>query len=51
MNEHQPGNPRFRWPEPSSRCGALLYATLAGLIVWLLGSEVLAHIHIAISWH
>lgn len=30
--------------------GAILYAIIGGLIVWLL-VDVLPHIHIAISWH
>jgi hypothetical protein len=46
-------NPKGRWwPETSTPWGAVLYAVLGGLIVWLL-VDVLphVHIHISISWH
>jgi hypothetical protein len=36
------------WPEPGTPLGAVLYAVIAGLILWLLIS-VLSHIQI--SWH
>lgn len=39
-----------RWPEPATPQGAVLYAVIAGLIVWLL-IDVLSHVHIYISWH
>ena len=39
-----------RWPEAGEPLGAVLYATVGGLIAWLL-VYVLPHIHIAISWH
>jgi hypothetical protein len=38
------------WPDASTPWGAVLYAVLGGLIVWLL-VNVLPHVHIAISWH
>ena len=37
------------WPEPSTPRGAVLYAVLGGLVVWLL-VNVLPHVHIYISW-
>jgi hypothetical protein len=39
-----------RWPEASTRSGAILYA-FGGLIVWWLLVDLLPHVHIAISWH
>jgi hypothetical protein len=39
-----------RWPEPSTRLGAILYAIIGGLIVWFL-VDILPHIHIVVSWH
>jgi hypothetical protein len=39
-----------RCPEPNTRLGAILYASVGGLIVWFL-VDILPHIHIAISWH
>lgn len=44
------GKRAARWPEPSTRLGATLYAIIGGLIVWFLVS-ILPHVHIAISWH
>lgn len=43
---------RRLWPETSTRWGAVLYAVIGGLIVWLL-VDVLphVHIHISIGWH
>lgn len=38
------------WPETGTPWGAVLYAVLGGLIVWLL-VDVLPHVHISISWH
>lgn len=49
----QPPHPdrhALRWPEPSTPWGAVLYAVIAGLIVWIVVT-VLAHLHVAISWH
>jgi hypothetical protein len=49
----QPSQPRrrtLRWPETSAPAGAILYAIMGGLIVWLL-VDILPHVHIAISWH
>jgi hypothetical protein len=46
-------SPKRRWwPETSTPLGAVLYAVLGGLIVWLL-VDVIPHIHIqiSISWH
>jgi hypothetical protein len=40
----------LRWPEPSTPWGAVLYAVIAGLIVWIIVT-VLSHVHVAISWH
>lgn len=47
-----PGKPRGWWPDASTPRGAVLYAVLGGLIVWLL-VDVLPHIHIhiTIAWH
>jgi hypothetical protein len=41
---------RARWPDAGTPLGAVLYAVLGGLILWIL-ERVLPHIHIAISWH
>jgi hypothetical protein len=38
------------WPEPATPQGAVLYAVIAGLIVWLVVS-VLSHVQVSISWH
>ena len=46
----RPGRRTLRWPETSAPAGAILYAILGGLIVWLL-VDILPHVHIAISWH
>lgn len=45
-----PGKRAVRWPETSTRLGAILYAIIGGLIVWFL-VDILPHVHIAISWH
>jgi hypothetical protein len=45
-----PGRHALRWPEASAPLGAILYAIIGGLIVWVL-VDILPHIHIAISWH
>jgi hypothetical protein len=46
----RPGRREIRWPEPSTRPGAILYAIIGGLVVWFL-VDILPHLHIAISWH
>jgi len=46
----RPRKPKARWPEATTPPGAVLYAVIAGLIVWLLIS-VLSHVHVYISWH
>ena len=38
------------WPDVSTPSGAMLYAVIAGLIVWIIVST-LSHIHVAITWH
>jgi hypothetical protein len=38
------------WPETSTPWGAVLYAVIGGLTVWLL-VNVLPHVHVSISWH
>lgn len=45
-----PGKPARRWPDPGTPWGAVLYAVIAGLIVWIIIS-ILSHIHILITWH
>jgi hypothetical protein len=46
----QLGKPKSRWwPDASTPRGAVLYAAIGGLIVWLL-VNVLPHIHISITW-
>jgi hypothetical protein len=49
-SEQRPAPRARRCPDASTRSGAVLYAVIGGLIVWLLVS-VLPHVHIAISWH
>ena len=45
-----PQDRRRRWlPDPSTPWGAVMYAILGGLIVWLL-VNVLPHVYISISW-
>jgi hypothetical protein len=39
----------LHWPDPSTPSGTVLYAVVAGLILWLLVS-ILSHVHIAITW-
>jgi hypothetical protein len=39
-----------RWPDPGKPLGAVLYAVVAGLIVWLL-VDILPHVHVSITWH
>lgn len=45
-----PGKPVRRWPDPGTPWGAVLYAVIAGLIVWVI-IGILSHIHILITWH
>jgi hypothetical protein len=45
-----PGKPARRWPDPGTPWGAVLYAVIAGLIVWII-IGILSHIHILITWH
>jgi hypothetical protein len=46
----QLGKPQSRWwPDASTPRGAVLYAAIGGLIVWLL-VNVVPHIHISITW-
>ena len=45
-----PGKPVRRWPDPGTPWGAVLYAVIAGLIVWII-IGILSHIHILITWH
>jgi hypothetical protein len=40
----------LHWPDASTPSGAVLYAVIAGLIVWLL-VNILSHVHVAITWH
>ena len=44
------GKPVRRWPDPGTPRGAVLYAVIAGLIVWTIIS-ILSHIQILITWH
>jgi hypothetical protein len=44
------GRRALAWPEASAPLGAILYAVIGGLVVWLL-VDIVPHIHIAISWH
>lgn len=39
-----------RWPDPAKPVGAVLYAVLGGLIVWLL-VDIFPHVHVSITWH
>lgn len=41
---------RTQWPDPAKPPGALFYAVVAGLIVWLL-VDMLSHLHVSIGWH
>jgi hypothetical protein len=45
-----PTKPARRWPDPGTPRGAVLYAVIAGLIVWII-IGILSHIHILITWH
>ncbi len=38
------------WPDASTPSGAVLYAIIGGLIVWLV-VNILSHVHVAITWH
>jgi hypothetical protein len=44
------GKPAHHWPDVSTPRGAVLYAVIAGLIVWIIVT-ILSHLHIAITWH
>ena len=46
----RPDRRALHWPEPSTPRGAVLYAVIAGLIVWIVVT-VLSHLHVVISWH
>ena len=46
----QPDKHTLHWPDTTTPAGAVLYAVIAGLIVWLL-INVLSHVHIVITWH
>jgi hypothetical protein len=46
----RPDRSALRWPEPSTPWGDVLYAVIAGLIVWIVVT-VLSHLHVVISWH
>jgi hypothetical protein len=39
---------RCWWPDPSAPWGAVLYAVIGGLLVWLL-VDVLPHVHVHVS--
>lgn len=45
-----PDRGRRWWPDPNAPWGAVIYAVLGGLIVWLL-VNVLPHVHVSIAWH
>jgi hypothetical protein len=38
-----------QWPDPAKPSGAVFYAVVGGLIVWLL-VDIVPHIHVAITW-
>lgn len=40
---------RALWPDPAKPPGAMFYAVVGGLIVWLL-VDIVPHIHVAITW-
>lgn len=46
----RPDRRPLRWPDASSPSGAVLYAIIAGMIVWLV-VNVMSHVHVAITWH
>ncbi len=46
----RPGKPARRWPDPGTPSGAVLYAVIAGLIVWII-IGILSHVHIVVTWH
>jgi hypothetical protein len=41
---------RLRWPDASTRWGAILYAIIGGFVASVL-ITVLSHVHVVISWH
>ena len=45
----RPDRGTLRWPDPTTPSGAVLYAVIAGLILWLI-INILSHIHIIITW-
>jgi hypothetical protein len=47
-SQESTGKPRPGWPEPTSPLGTVLYAVIAGMIIWLL-ITVLSHVRI--YWH
>ena len=46
----RPDRRALHWPDASTPSGAVLYAVIAGLIVWIV-VNVLSHVHVAITWH
>jgi hypothetical protein len=38
-----------RWPDPGKPPGAVFYAVVGGLIVWLL-VDVIPHLHVSVTW-
>jgi hypothetical protein len=44
-----PQRSRWRWPTTDSKTGAILYAVIGGMIVYVL-VDVLPHIHVHITW-
>lgn len=39
----------WRWPDPTTPAGAVLYGFIGALILWLL-ITVLSHINVAVTW-
>lgn len=46
----RPNRHALHWPDANTPFGAVFYALIGGLIAWFL-TDILHHIHIAISWH
>jgi hypothetical protein len=46
-----PRSPRWRWPDPASRIGALFSAVAGGLVVWLLVDVLPHHVHVVVFFH
>ena len=40
---------RHQWPSADSKSGAILYAVIAGLIVYVI-VDILPHVHVAVSY-